>query len=245
MKKETLLYVFIGIAIVIGLVGLYSTITLRADISKLAENSGNGTNGGNNNGNGGNAPSAPTADDDPFLGPEDAAVVIIEFSDYECPYCGASAGTHQDLIERFTGQDPTWEPAVPKLKELAQEGKIKFVFRDFPLGFHQNAQKAAEASECADEQGKFWEMHDLLFENQTALDVPSLKDYASQLGLDTDQFNGCLDSGHMADEVRKDAQDGASFGVEGTPAYFINDISIAGAYPFSAFEELIAAELGE
>ena len=181
------------------------------------------------------------ADDDPFIGPEDAEIVVIEFSDYQCPYCGASEGTHEALISQFKAKSPDYEAAVPKLRELAEQGKIKFVYRDFPLSGHQYAQKAAEASECADEQGKFWEYHDALFENQETLDVASLKTYASDLGLDTKEFDECLDSGSMADEVQKDFDDGTRAGVDGTPAFFINDQKLSGALPFSAFEQTINA----
>jgi len=186
-----------------------------------------------------------SADDDPYVGPKNAKVVVIEFSDFQCPYCGASEGTHQGLIQQFKARDPSWEAAVPKILELAEAGKIKFVYRDFPLSGHQYAQKSAEASECADEQGKYWDYHKMLFENQDALTNDDLKGYASDLGLDTDKFNECLDTGMMADEVRKDFSEGTSYGVSGTPAFFINDQEISGAQPFSAFESIINSELAK
>jgi protein-disulfide isomerase len=184
-------------------------------------------------------------DDDPFLGPENAKVTVVEFSDFECPYCAAAAGTHEELINRFKSQDPTWEAAVPKLRELAEEGKIKYVFRDFPLtSIHQYAQKAAEGAECADEQGKFWEYHDRLFET-AKLDLASLKQHAADLGLDTTKFNECLDSGKYASEVAKDLQDGQAVGVRGTPAYFINGRLVSGAQSFSVFNQAIQEELNK
>jgi protein-disulfide isomerase len=100
---------------------------------------------------------------------------------------------------------------------------------------HPNAQKAAEATECADDQGKFWEYHDLLFANQNALDVASLKSYAAQLGLDTATFDECLDAGEQAAEVQKDLQDGQSYGVGGTPSFFINGRVVSGAIPFEDY----------
>jgi protein-disulfide isomerase len=116
--------------------------------------------------------------------------------------------------------------------------KIRFVYRDFPLtSLHQYAEKAAEASECADDQGKFWEYHDLLFANQSALDVDSLKSYAAQLGLDTAKFNDCLDSGKQTAEVQKDAQDAKSYGATGTPAFFINGVLVSGALPFEDYTD--------
>jgi protein-disulfide isomerase len=112
------------------------------------------------------------------------------------------------------------------------------VYRDFPLtSIHQYAQKAAEASECADDQGKFWEYHDLIFANQSAIDVDSLKGYAEQLGLDTATFNDCLDSGKQTAEVEKDAQDAQSYGAGGTPAFFINGEFVSGALPFEDYPD--------
>ena len=116
--------------------------------------------------------------------------------------------------------------------------------RDFPLNsIHPFAQKAAEASECADDQGNFWEYHDLLYANQSAIDVDSLKGYAAELGLDTGTFNECLDSGEQSSEVEKDTEDGRASGVSGTPAFFINGQLVSGAQPFSVFQQIIDAAL--
>ncbi len=168
-------------------------------------------------------------DDDPVKGSENALVTIIEFSEYQCPFC-----------KRF------FEQTLPQIEEnYIETGKVRYVFRDFPLSFHQYAQKAAEASECADEQGKFWEYHDKLFENQDALDINSLKQYAKDLGLDTAKFSSCLDSGKMASEVEKDFTDGSEYGVGGTPGFFINGIKVVGAQPYSVFEEIIEQELNK
>ncbi|RJQ18192.1 DsbA family protein [Candidatus Woesearchaeota archaeon] len=170
-----------------------------------------------------------TADDDPVLGDKNAPVEIIEFSDFQCPFCG-----------RFYSQ------SMGQIKEkYVDTGKVKIVFRDFPLGFHQFAQKSSEAAECADEQGKFWEYHDKLFESQDALDTASLKQYASELGLDTAKFNSCLDTGKYASEVSKDLSDGTAAGVSGTPSFFINGQKIVGAQPYSVFEAAIEAALNE
>ncbi len=169
------------------------------------------------------------ADDDPQKGSKNAPVTIVEFSDYECPFC-----------RRFFDQ------TLPLIdKNYIQDDKVKYVFRDFPLSFHRNAQKAAEGAECADEQGKFWEYHDKLFENQDALSVGDLKLYAKDLGLDTTKFNDCLDSGEMASEVEKDFRDGSRYGVGGTPAFFINGTPLSGAQPYSVFERTIEQELNK
>lgn len=173
---------------------------------------------------------APTTDvsedNDPVKGRADAPVTIIEFSDFECPYCATFYSQTLSQIE----------------KEYIKTGKVKLVYRDFPLSFHQNAQKAAEAVECADEQDKFWEYHDLLFENQNEwnnIGISKFKEYARELGLNIGEFNQCLDSGEMASEVKKDFQDGQSYGVTGTPAFFVNGELLSGAQPFSAFKEKI------
>ena len=170
-----------------------------------------------------------SVDDDPMKGDVNAPVTIVEFSDFECPFCA-----------RFYSQT---------LKQLEEEyidtGKVKLVFRDFPLGFHQNAQKASEAAECANEQGKFWEMHDAIFENQQSLSIASLKQWAGNLGIDTNKFNNCLDSGKYAEEVQNDFKEGSSYGVSGTPSFFINGIPMVGAQPFSAFKQIIDSELAK
>jgi len=169
-----------------------------------------------------------TVDDDPGQGPEDAAVTVIEFSDFQCPYCARFyTETLTQIIENYGD-------------------RIRFVYRDFPLtSLHANALKAAEASECADDQGKYWEYHDLLFQNQAALDVDSLKSYATSLGLDAAAFNDCLDTDEHMDEVRKDVQDGIAAGVEGTPAFFINGQLVSGAQPYAAFQSIIEAALAD
>jgi len=169
-----------------------------------------------------------SVDDDPAKGPEDAPVTIIEFSDFQCPYCGGFATETLPQILQNYGD------------------RVRFVFRDFPLiSMHANALKAAEASECADDQGKFWEYHDLLFKNQTALDVDSLKGYAASLGLDTAAFNECLDSDKYTEEVGKDLQDGQAAGVQGTPSFFINGLPVRGAMPYASFQAAIEAALAE
>ncbi len=170
-------------------------------------------------------------DGDQCLGSEDAPVTIIEFSDYQCSFCA-----------RF------WEQTLPQIKEeYIDTGKVKFVYRDFPLGFHGNAQKAAEATECANDQEKFWGMHDKVFEGQGEWGggdaVTIFKGYAAELELDEDEFADCLDSGKHTGEVQKDMEDGMAAGVQGTPAFFIDGIFVSGALPFEAFKQIIDVEL--
>lgn len=179
------------------------------------------------NNNGADIDMVALADDDHFKGDVDAPVVIVEFSDYECPFC-----------TRF------YEQTLSQIeKEYIDTGKVKFVYRDFPLGFHTQAQKAAEAAECAGEQDKYYDMHDKLFDNGVAGGVDSFKQFASEIGLNTGDFNDCLDSGEMADEVAKDMRDGQAAGVTGTPGFIINGQLVSGAQPFSAFKQVIDAAL--
>ncbi len=116
---------------------------------------------------------------------------------------------------------------------------MKIVYKDFPLPIHPNAQKAAEASRCAAEQGKYWEYHDLMFSNNTGLDPANLKKFAASLQLNTTQFDSCLDSDKYAQAIAKDVEEGNRAGVGGTPAFFVNGRFLSGAQPFSAFQEAI------
>ena len=161
---------------------------------------------------------------DPVLGNADAPVTIIEYSDFECPFCSNAYWTMRLIEEDYVDS-------------------VKIIFKQFPLSFHANAQKAAEASECALDQDLFWEYHNMLFENQEALGVDDLKQYAVNLELDTEQFNECLDSGEKADAVAQDIEDGSALGVTGTPAFFINGQVLVGAQPYEAFQAIIDAEL--
>jgi protein-disulfide isomerase len=173
------------------------------------------------------APATVSADDDAVMGDASAPVEIIEFSDYQCPYCGRFFSETLGQIE----------------DEYISTGKVKLVYRDFPLSFHPQAQKAAEAAECAGEQGKYFEMHDMIFSNQQSIQVADLKGYASVLGLDQNQFDTCLDSGKYESEVKQDFQDGAAAGVSGTPTFFINGVKVVGAQPYSAFKQIIDQQL--
>jgi len=159
-----------------------------------------------------------------FLGSAGAKVVMVEYSDFQCPACGAA------------------EPAVEEVIN-AYGGRIKFVYKNFPLSGHQYAQKAAEAAECAGAQGKFWEMHGRLFENQNALRITDLKIYAQQIGLNATEFNSCLDSGAAAAGVKADFNEGLAEKVRATPTFFINGRKIEGGVPFEEFKTVIDQEL--
>ncbi|HEU4402499.1 MAG TPA: thioredoxin domain-containing protein [Candidatus Polarisedimenticolia bacterium] len=165
-------------------------------------------------------------DDDAAKGPAKAPVTIVEFSDYQCPYCSRAETTVQDVLKKYGD-------------------KVRLVYRDYPLPFHQNAHTAAEASECAKEQGKFWEMHGAMFANQQKLAAADLVEAAGGIGIDKEKFKTCLDSGKFKAEVDKDMQDGNKYGVTGTPTFFINGIKIVGARDVNSFAEIIDAELAK
>lgn len=177
-----------------------------------------------------------SADNDSFLGNEKAKVMVIEFSDFQCPFCRSF-----------------WRDTLPQLKkEYIDTDKIKFVYRDFPLDFHVGAKPAAEGAECARDQDKFWELHDKIFQEQdkqgqgtisfTKTDVVK---WAGQVGLNMTKFNQCLDSGKYKIEVEKDIADGSAAGVSGTPTVFINGRSLVGAQPYSSFKAIIDEELSK
>jgi len=162
----------------------------------------------------------------PVVAPEhakgnlDSNNIIVEYSDFQCPACGA---------------------AYPEVKKLLTSGAdVKFVYKHFPLrSIHANAQKAAEASECAAEQDKFWEMHDKMFENQKKLSVADLKEYTKQIGLDAEKFNSCLDSGRTSDFVEANLQEGLNKGVGATPTFFFNGQKIEGALSFEEWKRTL------
>jgi protein-disulfide isomerase len=161
----------------------------------------------------------------PSKGPTDAPVTIVEFSDFECPYCGG---------------------LFPTLKQVEKEygDRVRLVYRQFPLtNIHPYAQKAAEASLCANDQKHFWEFHDSMFGNQRELSIADLKQRAVDLKLDSGMFNQCLDSGKHAAAVQKDLQEGARAGVTGTPALFINGRLLSGNQPLAGIKEVIDDEL--
>lgn len=162
----------------------------------------------------------------PSRGPDKAPITIVEFSDFECPFCSKGEEVISEVM-------------------AAYKDKIKIVFRDFPLPMHSHAPKAAEAAHCANDQGKYWEMHAKLFANQKSLEVASLKEYAKVLNLDLDKFSKCLDSGEKAKLVEENQKVGTDLGITGTPAFFVNGILISGAQPMQAFKDIIDVELAK
>lgn len=159
-------------------------------------------------------------------GDKGAKVVLVEFSDYECPYSKRAQPTVSRVLEEY-------------------KDKIYYAFFDYPLAFHKNAMKAHEAARCAGEQGKYAEYSAKVFDNQQNLGIEGLKQYAKDIGLDTNAFDSCLDTGKNAESVKQSAQKGNGVGVSGTPAFFVNGIMISGAQPFESFQEIIQAELSK
>jgi protein-disulfide isomerase len=160
----------------------------------------------------------------PSKGPQNAPVTIVEFSDYECPYCVRAEETVKEVLATYPG-------------------KVRLVYRDYPLPMHAKAPKAAEAAHCAADQGKYWEMHDKLLANAQKLDVSDLKAHAREVGLDGGKFDQCLDSSEKAKVVEGHKKAGEEAGVSGTPAFFINGRPLSGAQPLDAFKKVIDEEL--
>ena len=160
----------------------------------------------------------------PSKGPQGAPIELIEFSDFQCPFCQRANPTVEQVLKTYGS-------------------RIHFVYRHYPLPTHPNARPAAEAAACAAEQGRFWEYHDQLFANASRLADADLKQHAVTAGLDAAKFNACVDAHKFKAEVDKDVAEGNQAGVTGTPAFFINGRALEGAQPFEAFKRVIDEEL--
>ena len=226
--KNYIIAALVIVLVIVGLVWLRDRFTTGTAAAKnaptLADNQLKNDAGTQN------VASGVTTDNNYFLGDEKAAITLIEFSDYQCPFCG-----------RF------YQQTLPQIKEnYVKTGKVKFVFKDFPLeSIHPFAMPAAIAARCAGDQDKFWEYHDKIFENQASLSDANLKQWAKDLKLDTAKFNDCLDKQKYLDAVRKDQQEGSAAGVTGTPAFLIEGKLISGAQPYSVFQQAIDAALAK
>ncbi|XDD47559.1 DsbA family protein [Leptospira sp. WS39.C2] len=161
----------------------------------------------------------------PSIGPKDAKITVIEFSDFECPFCKRSQEVNRQLREKYKGQ-------------------IRWVFRDFPLPFHQDAMYAHMAANCSIDDGKYWEVFNILFENSGNLSVSNVDDLVLQAGVSQNKYKSCMvNKAKIKSEIEADIQDGQKVGVSGTPAFFINGIFVSGALPFENFDEIIQKEL--
>lgn len=193
-------------------------------------------------------PVTVSIDDDPILGDPNAPVTIVEFSDFQCPFCRSF-----------------WSETLPRIKsEYIDQGLVRLVYRDLPLTSigHEMAQPYAEAAHCAGDQGKFWEMHDKIFAEQekqgtgtiSGITIADVKSWAREIGLDGGSFDSCLDGGQYADEVAADVVDAQNYGANGTPSFYVGltDPSgsfvgtyINGAQPFESFQQVIDGFLNE
>ncbi len=158
-------------------------------------------------------------------GNPDAPVTIVEFADFQCPFCGRVEPTLTNLLKKY-------------------KGKVKLAFRDFPLStIHAHAEEAAEASRCAEEQGKFWPMHDAMYADQSKLTESDLIETAARLGMDQSSFAACLKSGKYKAAIQQDVEAGTRAGVTGTPTFFINGRFLEGSVPEAQFEKIIDSDL--
>ena len=157
---------------------------------------------------------------------DDCAITVIEYSEFQCPFC---------------------EKVLPTVRQLMTEykGKVRWIVRDFPLGFHKRARPAAVASHCAKDQNKYWQMYEELFKNQRKLEDADLKRYAKNIGLDMKKYNSCVSSGKKLKDVEKNYRKGESLGVTGTPAFFVNGRRLSGALPYGEFKRIFEEELAK
>lgn len=163
----------------------------------------------------------------PSLGPKDAKVTIIEFSDFDCPFCKRSQNVNKKIREKY-------------------KGKVRWVFRDYPLPFHPNAMFAHVAANCTISQNKYWEFFEAIFENTGDLSRENVMELATKVGLDMEKFTDCVENNEtIKAEIQKDIADAQSVGVNGTPMFFINGISVEGAQPYEVFENIIEDELNK
>lgn len=163
---------------------------------------------------------------DPATGNLNSKITVVEFSDFECPYCAKGADVFKKLKAEYSD-------------------KVKFIFKQFPLSFHKNAQAAAEASLCANEQGKFFEYHDTLFTNNKALEKENLSKYAASINLDAAKFKECLDSGRMKAKVEQDMKEGQEYGITGVPAFIIDGELVVGAVPYEEVKTVLDEALNK
>ena len=181
----------------------------------------------------------------PSIGDENAPVTIYEFSDFSCPFCGASAGLNQEFIDSLKQRDPSWEAAVPNImKDYVETGKVRFVYKYFPG--HGTGQAAQIVGLCLNEQNPdfFWEYHDLVFANQAVTDdYNAMKNLAKQVGADSAALDECINSKKYESSLQEDTNLGRSVGVSGTPSFFVNGRQVKGAQGYSAFKTIIDAEL--
>ena len=184
----------------------------------------------------------------PTLGEASALVTVVEFSDFQCPFCAAAAGEDNEVARQLKAREPGWEPAVPNLiKDYVDKGLVRFVYKDFAF-LGEESVLAANAAWCAQDQGKFWPFHDMIFasqkgENQGSFKEDKLKKMGAELGLDSNKFNDCVTNRSHLQDVQNSTALAKQYGVSSTPTFFVNNQVINGAVPFSTIKEVIENEL--
>lgn len=181
----------------------------------------------------------------PSRGSDDAPVTIVEFSDFSCPFCGGASGANLEVVNYLKSRDPSWEAPVPKIMETyVKTGKVKYVFKYFPG--HGSGQQAHLVGRCLYEQNPegFWQYHDLVFaEQDNTNNEARMKELAVQSGADSAKLESCLESGKYDSSLTQETNEGRAAGVQGTPGFFVNGISVSGAQSFSAIQRVIESEL--
>jgi len=240
MKKSNFMTVVIVILAVLVVLSIGLTINLYSKINNM-------NNGGNNVNNGGSG-TIPVAlqvkADDPVLGSENAPLTLVEFSDPSCPYCAAASGKNQQMVDYMQSQSPSWMPAVSGVEDnYVKTGKVRIVFKYYPG--HGSGELSMKMMLCGNEQGKFWELHDLYFANQDKItDTTTLRSLASGAGVDMTKLDACLASGRPDAKIAQDMQDAQAVGVRGTPAFFLNGKEVpGGAIPYSTMKQAIDSAL--
>jgi len=165
-------------------------------------------------------------DDDPSKGPKSAPILLVEFSEFQCPFCKRTRPTLDKILNKYGS-------------------KVRYIFRDFPLSFHKQAKSAANAANCAQEQGKYWEFFEQLWKSQGKHSNEKLIEIGQGIGLSMSPFKACVESEKYFSEIDKDQKAGSEMGVTGTPAYFVNGVFLSGAQPYERFEEIIEEELAK
>lgn len=180
---------------------------------------------------------------DPSVGSATAPVTIVMFSDPSCPFCGAAAGGNTEVMTYLRSRDKTWEPSIPNImKDYVATGKVRLVYKYFPG--HGSGEQAMKVLFCANEQGKFWDLHNVIEENQADVeDVVKLTNYAKSVGVDTDKLASCLASKKYDSKIQSDTAEGSASGIEGTPGFFVNDTFISGAVSYQTMKSAIDAAL--
>lgn len=248
-RKSTLTYILIGLLVVaaFALGNLYTRV-------QMLEKGGATTTAAQPAAQAGAVPTAgPKAevtvnDTDPSLGPKNAKVTVVEFADFQCPFCGAFSGLDAAMVQNMKGRDTTWEPPIPNIKkDYVDKGKVRLVWKDYPF-LGQESIWSGAAARCAQDQNKFWEFHDYLFshqsgENQGAFSKENLKKFAADMGLKTADFNTCVDSGKYEKDMQNALSAGQGVGVNGTPATFVNGQLVSGAASYPQFKDMIETAL--